>query len=385
MDDDPLVEQIRIQAEVALAEAEVVLFMVDVNDGSSMGDHALARMLRGLKKPIYLVANKADNHTRRDLSSEFYELGLGEVMPVSSLNGYGVGDLLDKITDHLPNLDELPKKEEEIKLAIVGRPNVGKSSMLNAFTGEVRTIVSNIPGTTRDAIDSLVQYKGQPVRLIDTAGLRRRGKVQGTIEYYMALRATQAVERGHCALVVVDGSEGLTDGDKRTMKLSHDEGRALVVAVNKWDTVEPPDGACRKMTPEKKEFLKQLRNEIPEVSYASVSFTSAQEVAGLEKVMDNVLMAYQSWNFRIGTGALNRLVQEALFARPYTSKGKVLKIYFATQVTTRPPTFVLFCNNPDLLHFSYQRYLENQIRKQYPLPGTPIRIQARARKVKGDD
>ena len=187
MDDDPLVEQIRVQAEVALAEADVILFMVDINDGLSMGDMELANRLRSHRKPTYVVANKADNHTRRDLASEFYELGLGEVMPVSSLNGYGVGDLLDRIADHLPPASELEPKPEEIKLAIVGRPNVGKSSMLNAFTGEVRTIVSSIPGTTRDAIDSLVSYKGQAIRLIDTAGLRRRGKIQGTIEYYMAL------------------------------------------------------------------------------------------------------------------------------------------------------------------------------------------------------
>jgi GTP-binding protein len=314
------------------------------------------------------------------MSSEFYELGLGEVIPVSGLNGHGLSDLLDLVCTHFPKQDELVEAEEELKLAIVGRPNVGKSSILNAFTGERRSIVSNIPGTTRDAIDMLVEYKGEQVRLIDTAGLRRRGKIQGSVEYYMALRSTQAVERAEAVLVLVDGQEGLTDGDKRTMKLAHDEGRALVVAVNKWDTKEPPNGECGKMTPLKKDFVKIIRDQIPEISYAPISFTSAQESAGLERVLDNVLLAVDSWSFRIPTGPLNRLFQDALFERPYTTKGKVLKIYYVTQVAVRPPTFVLFCNDPEILHFSYKRYLENRLRKEYPMLGTSIRIEARARK-----
>jgi GTP-binding protein len=379
-DDDPLVEQIRLQAEVALAEADVVLFVVDVLQGVTGGDIDLANRLRGSKIPLYVVATKSDNNKRGEMSSEFYELGLGEVIPVSGLNGHGLSDLLDLVCTHFPKQDELVEAEEELKLAIVGRPNVGKSSILNAFTGERRSIVSNIPGTTRDAIDMLVEYKCEQVRLIDTAGLRRRGKIQGSVEYYMALRSTQAVERAEAVLVLVDGQEGLTDGDKRTMKLAHDEGRALVVAVNKWDTKEPPNGECGKMTPLKKDFVKIIRDQIPEISYAPISFTSAQESAGLERVLDNVLLAVDSWSFRIPTGPLNRLFQDALFERPYTTKGKVLKIYYVTQVAVRPPTFVLFCNDPEILHFSYKRYLENRLRKEYPMLGTSIRIEARARK-----
>lgn len=379
-DEDPLVEQIKVQAEVALAEADAVLFLVDCLDGVTPGDWQLANHLRGIEKPVIVLANKADNPKRADAAMEFYELGMGEVVAVSGLHGRGVSDVIDELvigfSKHIP----VEEVAEEIKLAIIGRPNVGKSSMLNSFTGEKRAIVSPIAGTTRDAIDTVIEYRGEKFRLIDTAGLRRRGKIQGTVEYYMAARATQAVGRAHCALVVVDGEEGLTDGDKRTMKLSHDEGRSLVVAINKWDMVEPPDGNVNQMTVEKKVFLKQLADEMPETKYAHTKFTSAKEDKGLEKLLDEVLLAVESWNFRLSTGALNRLIQEAMFARPYTSKGKELKVYYSTQVAARPPTFVLFCNDPEFLHFSYMRYLENCLRKVYPMPGTPIRIIARARK-----
>jgi GTP-binding protein len=250
--------------------------------------------------------------------------------------------------------------------------------MLNAFTGEVRSIVSDLPGTTRDAIDTLIEYKGETFRLIDTAGLRRRGKIQGTVEYYMAMRSTQAIDRCHCALIVVDGDEGLTDGDKRIAKMAHDQGRACVVAINKWDLVDPPDGQPKKSSPAKKAFLKQFRDEFPELSYAEICFTSAKETAGLEPVLDRVLKALESWNFRVSTGRLNRIVQDAVDRRPYSTKGKSLRIYYCTQVDSRPPTFVLFCNDPDIVHFSYQRYLENQLRKEFGLTGTPIRLTARS-------
>lgn len=377
-DEDPLVEQIRVQAQVALAEADVVLFMTDCVDGVNAADIDLANSLRGVKKPVIVVANKADNPSRAAGVTEFYELGLGEVVPISGLHGHGVADVLDEVVRDFPRAEELPDEPEEIRLAIVGRPNVGKSSLLNAFSGEERVIVSDIPGTTRDAIDTLITYRGETFRLIDTAGIRRRGKIQGTVEYYMVLRATNAIERAHCALIVIDGSEGLTDGDKRIAKISHDEGRALVVAVNKWDLVEPPDGCPRKSSPEKKAFVKQLRDEHPEISYANVCFTSAIESAGLEPVLDNVIGAVESWNFRISTGQLNRLIQDAMFERPYTSKGRMFKVYYATQVSARPPSFVLFCNDPDIMHFSYKRYLENRIRREYPMPGTPIRVAARS-------
>lgn len=371
---DPLSEQIRIQAEVALAEADVVLFMADVEAGVHPDDIDLANRLRGFEKPVYIIVNKADNARREQDAGEFYSLGLGEVFPLSSLHGRGVADLLDEVLPHLPEKPADEEGKEEIRLAIVGRPNVGKSSLVNAFTGETRMIVSDIAGTTRDAIDTTLEHKGEPFRLIDTAGIRRRGKIQGTIEYYMVNRAERALERADCALVVVDGSEGLTDGDKRIAKLAHDAGKACVWAVNKWDTKEPPDGHPREKSPLKKEFIQTIRDEMPELNYAPIVFTSAIESAGLAPCLDTVLRALESYSFRIGTGALNRLVQDALFSRPYTTKGRAFKVYYSTQVATRPPAFVLFCNDPEIMHFSYGRYLMNKIRAEHPLEGTPIRL-----------
>jgi GTPase len=377
-DDDPLVEQIRVQAQVALAEADVVLFVADVAQGLTPDDRDLAHRMRGLKKPVFIVVNKADNRSRDSISGEFYELGLGDVWPVSSLHGRGVAELLDEVVQLLPSAEEMAPKQDEIRLAIIGRPNVGKSSLLNAFAGETRSIVSNIPGTTRDAIDTLVESQGERYRLIDTAGIRRRGKIQGTVEYYMVNRATRAVERADCALVVINGEEGLTDGDKRIAKLAHDHHKALVFAVNKWDTQEEGEEFRNSRSPVKKEFLKELRNQLPEMSYGPVIFTSAKEGVGLEQVLRACKMAVDNYSFRISTGALNRLIQEATYSRPHTRKGINFKIYYATQVASKPPSFALFCNNPDLMHFSYQRYLENQIRKQYPLEGTMIRIFGRS-------
>lgn len=382
-EDDPLIEQIRVQAEVALAEADVILFLTEVTSGVNPDDRDLAQRLRGIKKPVFIVANKADNPQRETFAGEFYELGFDKVHPVSSLHGRGVGDLLDEVIPLLPEADALEEERDEIRLAIIGRPNVGKSSLLNAFTGEQRTIVSDIPGTTRDSIDTLLEYKGEQFRLIDTAGLRRKGKIQGTVEYYMAHRANLAIERADCALVVLNGPEGLTDGDKRIAKVAHDAGKASVLAANKWDLIEPPDGRPQKASQVKKDLIKIFRNEFPELSYAPMKFTSAVKGAGLEPVLDTVLAALESYNFRIATGPLNRLIQDAIYEKPHSSKGKPFKVYYATQTGTRPPTFVLFCNDPDLLHFSYKRYLENQIRKTYPMFGTPIRIHVRSSHEKG--
>ena len=372
---DPLAEQIRVQANVALEEADIVLFLTDAMDGVNPDDQDLARQLRGFTRPIFVLVNKAD-HPNRDLNAnEFYTLGLGEVYPISGLHGRGVADLLDLIVEKLPDVGRADENvPEEVKVAIIGRPNVGKSSLVNAFTGEQRMIVSNIAGTTRDAIDTELVYKDETFRLIDTAGIRRRGKIQGTVEYYMVNRAQKAIERADCALIVVDGSEGLTDGDKRCMKLAHDSGKAVVFAVNKWDTKEPPDGQPRKPSTLKGDFLKLIADQIPELSYATAAFTSATESAGLEPVLDEVLKAVEAYNFRVSTGQLNRVIQDAAFARPYTSKGKQLKIYYATQVASRPPTFALFCNDPEVMHFSYQRYLLNKIREAFPLEGTPVRL-----------
>lgn len=374
-DEDPLVDQIRVQAEVALAEANVVLFVVDAEEGLNTADWELADRLRGFKMPVYILANKVDNPQREAQANDFYALGVGDVFPISGVHGTGVTELLEYIFEGFPkNGGEDEEGEEETRLAIIGRPNVGKSSMLNAFTGEERVIVSDIPGTTRDAIDTLVTYKNRPVRLIDTAGIRRRGKIQGSIEYYMVHRATLAMERAECALLVIDGAEGLTDGDKRVAKAAHDLGKPLVVAVNKWDLQEPPAGDLGRNTALKKDFKRIIYNEMPEIKYAQIRFTSAKEESGMDGVMNAVFSSVENWNFRIGTGVLNRLIQDALFEKPLSRKGRALKVRYATQAETRPPTFILFCNDPDLMHFSYIRYLENQIRKEFPLEGTPIRV-----------
>jgi GTPase len=258
-EDDPLIEQIRVQAEVALAEADVILFLTEVTAGVNPDDRDLARRIRGIDRPVFIVVNKSDNPQRETFAGEFFELGFEKVFPVSSLHGRGVADLLDEVVELLPPAEAMEDQVEEVRLAIVGRPNVGKSSLLNAFTGEQRSIVSDIPGTTRDAIDTSLEFQGERFRLIDTAGMRRKGKIQGTVEYYMAMRATRAIERADCSLVVMNGPEGLTDGDKRIAKIAHEAGKACVFAVNKWDLMEPPDGRPKKNSALKKDLVKILR------------------------------------------------------------------------------------------------------------------------------
>jgi GTP-binding protein len=377
-DHDPLIDQIRVQAEVAMAEADAIFFVVDTQQGPNPADWDLAKRLRGLKIPVHMVANKSDSDTKVLEAQEFATLGFGDVHAISALNGRGIRELVEVALEGMPKGPKEEEPAEELRLAIIGRPNVGKSSLHNAFSGDTRSIVSDIPGTTRDAIDSLVSYKGRLVRLIDTAGIRRRGKIQGSIEYYMVLRAQKALQRAECALLVVDGEEGLTDGDKRVANMSHEMGKPLVIIVNKWDTQEPPDGQLGQTSPAKKEFRRKLNHELPQMDYAPVVFSSAINEKGLEGIMNAVIRSVENWKSRVTTGVLNRLIQEAVFSKPITRKGRHLRVYYATQAETRPPTFVLFCNDPDLSHFSYVRYLENQIRKEFVLEGTPIAIHMRS-------
>ncbi len=377
-DEDPLVEQIRLQAEVALAEADVVLFLADATDGVTPADQELADALRSIKKPLFVGVNKSDNQERDSWSTDFYSLGIGDVIPMSALHGRGVAEALDRIVESLPPLEILEEIETGPKIAIVGRPNVGKSSLLNAFVGESRSIVSNIPGTTRDAIDTEIKFNSETITLIDTAGIRRRGKIQGSVEYYMALRAERAMSRAEVAMIVVDGNEGLTDGDKRIAKAAHDFGKACVICINKWDMVEPPDGKPKLRSKTKTDFAQQIRDEFPDLSYAPLCFTSAKSSTGLEPALETCLEALENSNFRMPTGALNRIIREAVFERPYSRKGRPLRIYYATQAATAPPKFILFVNDKELLHFSYQRYLENRLRKEFPLEGTPIRLEFRS-------
>jgi GTP-binding protein len=368
---DALIQQVRAQAEIAMEEADVIVVLMDVTEGLTPPDIEVADLLRRAKKPVLLAVNKVDNQRQEREAVEFYSLGLGEIYPISSMQGYGVAELLDKVIENLPppHEDE-PYPEEAIKIAIIGRPNVGKSSMLNAIVEEERAIVSEIPGTTRDAVDTMFQYEDQPMVLIDTAGIRRAGKIQRSVEYYSVLRAVKAIERADVAFVMIDGSEGILDGDKRVGGLANDAGRASVLVVNKWD-LEKGKGVSMK------EYAALIRKDAPFLKYAPIVFVSAKERWGIAGALDSAILAAQNHALRLPTGEINRVIQDAIDRKPLTRKGKEFKVYYSTMPAVKPPTIVLFTNDPNLLNFSYQRYLENQIRKHQSYEGTPIRIYAR--------
>lgn len=386
---DPLMLQVRAQAEIAMDEAEVILFVVDAADGMTSTDQELANILRTSNRPLLVVVNKADNSRMMLDAAEFYGLGLGEIHIISAVNGLGIGDLLDDVVDRLPSdADTPPEDEDAIRLAIIGRPNVGKSSLLNAILGEERVIVSPIPGTTRDTIDTKFAWENQNLVLLDTAGIRRSGKIQGTVEYYMVLRARTALERSNVGMVVIDGAAGLMDGDKRVAGMAHDAGRACIVVVNKWDLVDPhvifEKGRQRHPDRSKIEkFTQKFRDECPFLSYAPLVFISAQERFGVRHAIDTAITAAQNHAHRIPTGELNRIVRDATERRPLVDHGRTFKVYYSTMPRVQPPTIVMFCNDAEMLHFSYKRYLENQLREKYPLEGTPIRIEVR--KVENKD
>lgn len=370
-DRDPFGRQIQFQAEVAIEEADLVLLLVDAREGLTPADEEVAAFFRKSGRPILLVVNKADNPRREADSFEFGRVGLGAVHSISAHSGRGVGDLLDEVTRLLPRAPEpVEEDEDRIRMAIVGRPNVGKSSLLNALLGEERTIVSPIAGTTRDAIDVPFDWSGQGFVLVDTAGIRRPGKVQGSIEYYMVLRAERALDRADVAIVVIDAGEGLADGDKRVAGFADDKGKACVLFLNKWDLVHG-----RSM----REFGEDLRRQIPFMRYASIVVGSAEKGTGLEELLQTCLDAANNHALRIPTPELNRVIHEATDRRPYSRRGREFKIFYATQVTVRPPTFVLFCNEPKNVHETYLRYLENQLRSAFGFSGTPIRLITRKR------
>lgn len=373
---DPLKSEVTAQAQAALDEADVVLLMVDAAAGVTPADREIADYLRGTSKPVIVVANKADNQARDVDSLEFHELGLGEVYPVSSLNGRMVADMLDAVVDVLPPVGAEPQyPEDAVRIAIVGRPNVGKSSLLNAIVGAKRTIVSEIPGTTRDAVDTVVRRGDQTLVLVDTAGMRKSGKIQGSIEYYTTLRALRAMERSDVSLIVIDAAEGMCDGDKRVAGFAHEAGRACVLVVNKWDLL--PDASMR-------DFADTIRAQTPFLDYAPIVFTSAESGAGVADVVDTAVDAAANHAMRIPTGELNRLLQDAVDDHPYSRKGRELRLKYATMAGVKPPTIVLFVNDPQLAHFSYVRYLENRIREVYSYEGTPLRLIVRkAKKERG--
>lgn len=375
--DDPLLEQVRVQAQIAIHEADCVLFLVDAREGLNPVDEEIANLLRRSGKPVLLLVNKADNPTRWEAQrAEFFRLGLGEPIPISAIHGHNLAEVLEEAFQRI-EADTPPKIEEAttepLRLAIVGRPNVGKSSLLNAILNEPRAIVSEKAGTTRDALDTPFTWNGQPMVLIDTAGIRRPGQVQGSLDYYAQLRAERALQRADVALVVIDANEGLTHRDRRIAQLAIDAGRACVWVANKWDLVEPPDSQLAQNTPAKRDFIRLVQQSAPALDFVPLQFVSALHQAGIEPLLKTALQVAEFHSMRVSTGELNRLIHDALYERPYSRKGKPLKIYYATMAEVRPPTIVLFVNDPDIVHFSYLRYLENRLRERYAYTGTPIR------------
>lgn len=364
---------VRAQAQAAIDEADAIVFVVDVEQGPSPYDFEIAQILRQTSKPVYLVVNKADNDARRLDAVEFFRLGLGDPIPISALHGVGTGDLLDAIIARLPEeTAEAPRAVPH--LAIVGRPNVGKSSLLNAILGEERALVSDIPGTTRDALDTEIVWNGQRVVLIDTAGLRKRGHIDQGIEKYSSLRAFRAIQRADVALLVIDASDGVIAQDQHVASYILDEGKGVVIVVNKWDLIAKDE---RTMD----EFTGRIRSALDFIAYAPVVFVSAKTHQRVRLVIDKALVVREAWQRRVPTGDLNELVREATARHSPASKGKrSLKFYYATQADVTPPTFVFFVNDKRLVHFTYERYLENQLRERWGFEGAPLKMIFRNRR-----
>lgn len=360
--------EIRQQAELAIAEADVVVFLTDARDGVTAADRDVAEILRRSSRPVILAVNKADNEARRQAALEFYELGLGTPYAISALHGTGTGDLLDAIVEHVPVVLEVPEPDA-IHIAIVGRPNVGKSSLLNALLQQERAIVSPIPGTTRDAIDTELNWHGQRIILIDTAGIRRRGKVEVGTEKYSVLRALNAVQRADVVLLVVDATAGITAQDAHVAGFVLDAYKSVAVIVNKWDAVEDKDSQSTV------QFTAEIRDKLRFMDYVPVLFISALTHQRVSKVLPLAVAIASERRQRIATAELNRLLREAITAHPAPSRrGKQLKFLYATQAEVAPPTFIIFVNDKELVHFTYERYLENQIRARYKFEGTPLRL-----------
>jgi len=362
----------RAQAQSAIDEADVIVFLVDSKAGITSGDHDVAELLRRADKPTILVANKADNMERRADAVEFYELGLGEPVAVSSIHGAGSGDLLDRIVEALPEFEEEPETEGP-RIAIVGRPNVGKSRLLNALLGQERSIVSDVPGTTRDSLDTQLDWSGRPLTLIDTAGIRRKGRVETGIEYFSVLRSMRAIDRSDIVLLVIDSTEFFTAQDLHIAGYVEEQKKGLVVVVNKWDLIDKGPTTMD-------EFREKAREALDFMPYAPLTFISAKFGQRVQQVLETGLQVVEERNRRVTTAQLNKLLREAVANHPPPSKpGKWLKFYYATQVDVAPPTFVFFCNDPMQVHFSYRRYLENQFRDAFGFAGTPIRLSFRGR------
>ncbi len=366
-------QQVRRQVELAIAEADAVLFLVDARTGLTSTDEDVAALLRRTNKPVLLVANKVENFHRTDQLVDFYRLGLGEPIPVSAAQGMNTGDLLDRLVSVLPPAAAAEEEPDTIRIAVIGRPNVGKSSLVNAILGEERVIVSEVPGTTRDAIDTYFERGGRRYMLVDTAGIRRKSRIEEAVERYSVIRSLRAVDRCEVALVVLDALEGVTDQDKRIAGFAHEQGKASVLAVNKWDLVEKDTHTAQR-------FTEVIRRELAFMTYAPVVFISALTRKRIPRLLELVDLVAQQQCLRINTSDLNRLIKDAvLHTPPPASKNRRLKILYATQGGVKPPTFILFVNDPELMHFSYLRYLENQLRAACGFEGTPIRFVLRQR------
>ncbi|MCX7842700.1 MAG: ribosome biogenesis GTPase Der [Clostridia bacterium] len=376
--EDIILQQMRRQAEVAIHTANVIVFMVDAKDGMTASDKDVAAMLRKASKPVLLVVNKVDRVGDPPPEIyEFYNLGLGEILTVSSIHGLGIGDLLDKVFEHFPKEADEEYDEDVIKVAVIGKPNAGKSSLINQVIGEERVIVSDMPGTTRDAIDTYVESGEDKFLFIDTAGIRRKSKIIESIEKYSIIRSWSAVERADVCLIMIDAVDGVTDQDTKIAGYAHDEGKASIIVVNKWDLVEKETGTLE-------EYRKVVLEKLGFMTYAPVIFISAKTGQRVNRVFELIKFVANQASIRISTGMLNDLVSEAVaMVQPPSDKGKRLKIYYMTQSGIKPPTFVVFVNDMELMHYSYERYLENHLRKSFGFEGTPVRFIVRE-KDKGD-
>ena len=378
--EDIIVSQMREQAKIAIDIADVIIFLTDIKQGVTAADQEIALMLKKSKKPVVLVCNKADNMSRdRNEIYEFYNLGLGEPYPVSAANALGIGDVLDAIYESFPEKKEGEDEDDRIKVAVIGKPNVGKSSLINKILGENRTIVSSIAGTTRDAIDTEYENQYGKYVLIDTAGIRRKSKVTESIEKFSIMRTLLAIERADVCLMMIDANEGVTEQDAKIAGEAHEAGKGIIIVVNKWDEYEKETGTLEK-------YKKEVYNKLSYLSYAPIIFISAKTGQRVDKLFSMINHVAEQNAMRISTAVLNQVINEAIaLVQPPTDKGRRLKILYGTQASTKPPTFVIFVNNKELFHFSYERYLVNQIRKEFGLEGTPVRIIVREKIEKGVD
>ncbi|HBA68406.1 MAG TPA: ribosome biogenesis GTPase Der [Lachnospiraceae bacterium] len=374
---DIILSQMREQAQIAIDTADVILFMTDVKQGLVDADAKVADMLRRSKKPVVLIVNKVDSFEKYMADVyEFYNLGIGEPHPISAANRMGLGDMLDEVVSYFDRTGEADEEDDRVKVAIIGKPNVGKSSIINRLIGENRLIVSDIAGTTRDAVDTEVRHNGKEYVFIDTAGLRRKNKIKEELEKYMIIRAVSAVERADIAVLVIDAVEGVTEQDAKIAGIAHERGKAVIVAVNKWDAIEKDNHTVKKFTDRVREILSFM-------PYAEIIFISAVTGQRLPKLYETIDIVSENHSMRIATGVLNEIMAEAVaLQQPPSDKGKRLRLYYITQVAVKPPTFVIFVNDKKLMHFSYTRYIENQIRETFGFRGTPLKFFIRERKEK---